>query len=345
MVASAASVHVRRWLDGLRARGHEVRLFSTVAEGGATVFPPGVRGLPVLRRRLREFDPDVVNAQYVQVYGIAASLAGARPLVVSAWGSDVYPTTARERFAARIALRRADLVHAMGPSLLPAIEAFGVPRERVVFATHGVDVARFPFGEGPRPIPVLSSRALEPVYDPATIVRAAALLAQRRPDARVRLVGDGSLRPSLEALAANTRAPVEFAGRLPHDRLAEEQRASRVYVSASKWDGVSIALLEAMASGAFPVVSDIPANRAWIEDGATGLLFPVGDAAALADALARALEDDALRERAARANRRRVEEDGDEARNLDRFVTALEGIRRRGPPRSAPRGARPASPP
>jgi glycosyltransferase involved in cell wall biosynthesis len=101
---------------------------------------------------------------------------------------------------------------------------------------------------------------------------------------------------------------VQFPGWLSQPQLDRELEAAHVYVSTSKSDSTSVSLLEAMAAGSFPVVSDLPANREWVTDGDTALLFPPGDAAALADRLQRAASDPALRARAATANRTTVRE-------------------------------------
>jgi len=83
-------------------------------------------------------------------------------------------------------------------------------------------------------------------------------------------------------------------------------------------------LLEAMACGLFPVVSAIPANLAWIEDGATGLLFEPGDTRGLAEALRRAALDADLRASAALRNRALVLREGNLTRNLSRMEALLE---------------------
>ena len=50
-----------------------------------------------------------------------------------------------------------------------------------------------------------------------------------------------------------------------------------IYVSTSLHDGTSVSLLEAMGSGAFPIVTDIPSNREWIHHGQNGFLVPVNE--------------------------------------------------------------------
>jgi glycosyltransferase involved in cell wall biosynthesis len=75
-----------------------------------------------------------------------------------------------------------------------------------------------------------------------------------------------------------------------------------VYVSTSLSDGTSVSLLEAMASGAFPVVTDIAANKEWIADGINGFLVPIEDEASLANKIVQSLRDEELTERARHTN-------------------------------------------
>jgi glycosyltransferase involved in cell wall biosynthesis len=112
---------------------------------------------------------------------------------------------------------------------------------------------------------------------------------------------------------------VTFVGRVPHERLAALLAEATVYVSTSRSDSTSISLLEAMASGAVPVVSDIAGNREWLEEGRGGRFFPVGDAKALAAALVAALGDEPFRRAARTRNRDKVETDGDWNANVARI--------------------------
>ena len=73
--------------------------------------------------------------------------------------------------------------------------------------------------------------------------------------------------------------------------MLEALHSGSCYISASLSDGTANSLLEAMAAGLFPIVSDIPANREWIADGENGMLFPPGDHMALARCLERACRE------------------------------------------------------
>ena len=77
----------------------------------------------------------------------------------------------------------------------------------------------------------------------------------------------------------------------PRCHKAELLGRAEIYLSASLSDSTSVSLLEAMASCAVPVVSDIEGNREWVGEGEGARLFPPGDSAALARALEHALDD------------------------------------------------------
>ena len=88
---------------------------------------------------------------------------------------------------------------------------------------------------------------------------------------------------------------VVFHEWLPRDEIPRLLSLASIYVSTSLSDGASNSLLEAMACGVAPVVSNIPANQPWIDDGVNGYLFPVGDKKALANNILTLLGDEKLR--------------------------------------------------
>jgi glycosyltransferase involved in cell wall biosynthesis len=166
----------------------------------------------------------------------------------------------------------------------------------------------------------------ERLYDLPTLIAGAKPVLERRPGARLVITGDGSQRAALERLAAALLPPgrFTFAGRLEPAALADLLGRAEAYLSASLSDSTSVSLLEAMACGAVPVVSDIAGNREWVAEGEGARLFPPGDAAGLARALERALDDPAWRESARARNLAVVAERGDWGVNMGR-IEALFG--------------------
>jgi glycosyltransferase involved in cell wall biosynthesis len=139
------------------------------------------------------------------------------------------------------------------------------------------------------------------------LVMAAAVL-RIRPDARFLIVGDGALRPRLETLAhtLGVHDRVLFVGeRTDVPRLLA---AMTVFVMPSLSEGGPYTVLEACAMARPVVATPVGLVPDLIRDGENGLLAPIGDSAALARAVVRLLDDDALRLRLGVAGRRAVHE-------------------------------------
>ena len=142
------------------------------------------------------------------------------------------------------------------------------------------------------------------------LLRAFAQLGPLSPPRTLRLVGDGPLRPRLEALARELALGdrVEFLGRRPHDEVASLVRGCEVFALPSIAEPFGIAALEALACGRPVVASAVGGLPEFIEDGRNGLLVAPGDPEALACALRRLLEDGALRAALGEAGRRTAHE-------------------------------------
>lgn len=320
-LADASLPHTERWVRHFAHRGHSCLLVS-LEHGPAiasadTVFlrdrpslPRFARytlEIPHLAATVRAFAPDVVNAHFVPNYGWMAARARLHPLVTTVLGSDVLTVPRRgplHRWRTRWVLDRSDAVTSDARMLTDAVRAFGVAAERILTVPFGIEAARFamPAPRAAEPIVVLSTRRLEPIYDVATLLDAwERLEPQLRARLRLRIAGDGSEGASLRARGAVLGA--EFIGWLSQAELDRELAAAHVYVSTSLSDSTSVSLLEAMAAGCFPVLSDLEANREWVGQEGAALWFRARDAAGLAAGIRRAATDATLRAQAAQRNR------------------------------------------
>jgi glycosyltransferase involved in cell wall biosynthesis len=196
---------------------------------------------------------------------------------------------------------------------LRGASALAVPSEflQQVFARRGVpsevvpnivDMERFrPAGSVRRPgiAHVVVARSLEPIYDIATALRAFALVHEKMPEARLTVAGSGPEREALQALAAELRivAAVDFCGRFDRDQMAELYRSASVVINPSRVDNMPNSVLEAMASGAPVVSTDVGGVPFILKNGVTGLLVAAGNHAAMAAAARRVLGEPDLAER------------------------------------------------
>lgn len=151
---------------------------------------------------------------------------------------------------------------------------------------------------------------------------------------RLRIVGDGPERERLSELveAQGLAERVTLEGSLTHAELPEAYAGSDAVVvpsvrdSSGDRDGLPNVVLEAMACARPVVASDISAVGCAVNDGATGLLVPPGDASALADALKRLADAPELRERLGRGGRERVERDYEVGRCTERLYQLLSSV-------------------
>lgn len=199
----------------------------------------------------------------------------------------------------------------------------GIRAERIAQIFNGVDVLRFrPSPNGRIPIDGCPFRdthfwlvgtvgRMEAVKDQTNLARAFVMAVRANPWARERmrlvLVGDGTLRPQVEAILQE--AGMRDLAWLPGERADVPQvlRGLDCFVLPSLAEGVSNTVLEAMASGLPVVATRVGANDDLIEDGATGRLVPAADSEALAGGIVAYFSDPAIAERHGDAGRQRVE--------------------------------------
>lgn len=337
LVCPGDSLHTLPWVEELARRGHDVLVYAyppvTVDFSHARVT--AVRGAgPVGRalwlwRQVHSDLPDVVSQHYVATDALALSLLG-KPLVLSAWGSDLLRDLDRplKRVLIARALRSAVLVVSPAMHMTERLLALGVRPERVVTHQYGVDTNEFSPASTPAnnaSAQVICTRSLEPVYGHEDILHALPRVSDDLV-AEVVFTGRGSQAVELlelaEALCQRDR--VSFVGGLDHAKMPDALRSAALYCSMSRSDGASLSLLEAMSCGLPVVVSDIPANREWIDSGLNGILVPCAKPDILAARLTEVAGDHALRERLGRAARQTVLERGDRAQNVPAIIDAVE---------------------
>ena len=296
---------------GAREAGHEVFVAAApgplAAELDGEPYPlPLVRRKPwllpaaaaALRRAVRATQPDVIHA-YNPTMALAAGLVTRRgrrpPGLVNLQGGpeEDWPAAVRT-------VRLSGLAPvACGPAVAAAL------------AEHGLSpTATVPNAVGPAPPPADRSEIVAP--DRKLVLAVGRLVDQKNhelairaitrvPDATLAIVGDGPLRAELERLAAELGAPVVFTG-VRKDARALMGAADAV-VMASRWEGLPLTALEALASGTPLVATSVRGLRELVTDGETALLVPE-DPEAVGAALQRVLDDPELAARLGEAGRR-----------------------------------------
>ena len=127
--------------------------------------------------------------------------------------------------------------------------------------------------------------------DPLTALRGFAVIRRSRPDARLYMihVSDDMLSEVMRVVASDDLLcdSVELRGRISHDAVQDFLNSADFIVQSSVREVAGYSILEAMACGVIPVVTDIPSFRLMTDNGRYGFLFPVGDFEAMADRVLR----------------------------------------------------------
>ena len=266
---------------------------------------------------------DVIHVHGLNYHTAVASIVGRRvqrPTVVklanSGTASDIDKMRTGKLLASSGALvpaaLRCDRFVATTDAVRVDLLAAGVEARRIVSIPNGIDMHPMPARSPTLHVPaeILFVGRLHEQKGVDILIRALSLVLDRRPAWRVRLrvVGDGPERASLEGLARELRVDgsVTFEG--AHADVGPFLDAADLFVLPSRAEGLSNALLEAMARGLPVVVSAIAANAEVVRDGGDGLLFDPEDPEHLASVLIRSLGAESLRDRIGRRARLSVGE-------------------------------------
>lgn len=340
------SIHLIKRCNAMHSLGHNVHVISFIparidsAEVHYIRIPfqnSKVRYLLAVekvRKVIHSLQPDVVDAQYATGYGLLGALSGFHPLVVTAWGSDILISPVKSfiyKTAVRYALKRADAIVAVSADLADRITTFSVSSDKISIIWMGVDLDFFSTfyrkERGNADIIILSTRLLQPGYQIDRLIYALSLVKEQFASFRTILAGEGPEKKKLVRLVETLKLTdrVEFVGFLPHKEIISLFFQTDIFVSCSMTEGTSESLLEAMASGVFPIVAHIPSNRYWIEDGFTGFLTST-EPQDLAEKIIKAVNDKTLRDQAARANLLRIKEEGSLKTNMRKLESLYQSL-------------------
>lgn len=333
--ADATSVHTQRWVGAMATRGWRCTVVSRLPceIPGAQVIAlrtgdanhEWIAAVPRVRALARRLRPDLVHGHYITSYGFWAAACGVQPLVLTGWGSDILVSPRRSRLVRALTswtLQRARLVTADSSDMLDEIRTYR-PSARLEQIYWGADTDKFrPVAKAAWPFRIVSLRAWEPNYHIDLVVDAVARLRQAEPAAAIELhlLGGGSMEAALRAQVEERGLGdlVRFHGKVDEDRMAALVNQASVSVSVPASDATSVSLLESMAAGLPVVVSDLPANRQWV-DASGGCLVPTGQVEPLARALRALLRDPLRAQQMGRRNRARVEAEASRRVQMDRM--------------------------
>ena len=308
-----------------------------------------------LKRVIREYAPDLIQAGPIQTAALLVALAGFRNLVAMSWGYDLLIDAGKGpawRWATRYTLKRAAAFVGDCVTIRDLAVGYGMDPEKIVTFPWGANIRKYRpadrkskiesrirarRGWGEDEFVILSTRSWAPLYGVEDLVRAFIAAARQRPELRLLMLAGGPFSRKIKAMVHNAGLidRVHFPGQINQHDLPDYYRAADLYVSTSHSDGSSISLLEALASGLPVLVTDIPGNREWISPsppsplpqggeggGGEGWLFRPGDHVDLERRILEIVERRDEIEAIGANARRLAEQRGDWDKNFPELVRA-----------------------
>jgi glycosyltransferase involved in cell wall biosynthesis len=222
----------------------------------------------------------------------------------------------------RYAYTTAHRVVANSQAAAARLRVEGVPVGKIDVVNNGIDLASFApcrYSERPRCITTVACLREEKRID--VLIEAAPAILAKYPDAEFRIVGEGSCRDELVALARHKGVFPRFRFLGHREDVPAVLAQADIFVLPSRSEAFPNALTEAMAAGVPVVATAVGGIPELVTDGETGRLVPTGDPMALARAVLELLDEPMRAAELGRAGRRRIEETYSFDRMVDAFST------------------------
>lgn len=236
-----------------------------------------------IRQKLRsikklfvDFMPDVIHVHQVNRMGFWLVRLAKKmniPVVVTAWGSDVLLMPQQNKlyyYLVKSTLSKAKIITADAQLMIDAMKKIA-PNHKYVWLQYGID----PIEGKQKGNIIYSNRLHKPLYRIDKIVDLFAEFNKANPDWLLKIAATGSETDWLKQRVADygIESKVQFVGWLSNEENRINYETAKIYISIPESDGTSVSLLEAMSAGCIPIVSDLPANREWIDNGKNGVIW------------------------------------------------------------------------
>ncbi len=353
-IGSQKSNHSKKWVNNLVARGHEVLLVyqhessDTSVEFDSRVkthmlkyggYKSYILNVPEIRKIYHDFKPDVVNAHYMAGYGLMATLAGLRPLVLNCYGSDIFVAPKKNkivRWIIKNLLNKADAVAATSKAMAAeAKHIMGNSQKDVTVTPFGVDVGLFKKDENRKQneqpvIGIIKYLKLE--YNIPLLIKAFAITKDKASvKPLLHIYGSGPLKDVFVSLCNDLGITddVSFFETIPNQEVPKALNSMDIFVNSSNVESFGVNIVEAMACELPVVATPCPGPKEVIDNGITGVVLKGWNPDELAEELIKLVENSALREQYGKAGREKVLREYDWSKNVETLINVYHQVARK----------------
>lgn len=295
-----------------------------------------ILNIPEVRKIYKEYQPDVVNVHYMSGYGLMATLAGARPLVLNCYGSDIFVAPQKSKIVKWIVkqlLINADAVAATSKAMAAeAKRIMGKRHKDVTVTPFGVDITLFKKDEdrkySERPV-IGIIKYLKPEYNIPLLIKAFAITKERaKVKPLLHIYGSGPLKEEFVSLCKqlNIYDDVTFFETIPNQEVPKALNTMDIFVNSSNVESFGVNIVEAMACELPVVATPCPGPKEVIDNGITGIVLKDWNENELADELIKLVENPALRMQYGKAGREKVLREYDWSKNVETLINVYHQV-------------------
>ncbi len=290
MIIGSNSIHVYNYINLVKDYFDEIILITNKKREETSVktieldfhlkLSSRLKTVAKIKKLIQEYAPSIIHIHQVNSYAYYSLLAARKssvPKILTAWGSDILLSPKKNYLLKKMVqfnLRHADFFTSDSEFMAEEMRSL-LPKRKldILIANFGIEIIE---KDLLKENIIYSNRLHKKLYQIESVINAFKLFLENSIDKTWKLViaATGEETNNLKSMVEhlNLKGNVEFVGWVDQEKNVEYYSKARLFVSIPESDATSISLLEAMAYGCIPVLSDLPANREWIDDGKNGII-------------------------------------------------------------------------
>ena len=290
LIIGSNSIHVYNYINLVKDYFDEIILITNKKREGTDVktieldfhlkLSSRLKTVAKIKNLIQEYAPSIIHIHQMNSYAYYSLIAARKssvPKILTAWGSDILLSPKKNCLLKKMVqfnLRHADFFTSDSEFMAEEMRSL-LPKRKldILIANFGIEIIE---KDLLKENIIYSNRLHKKLYQIESVINAFKLFLENSIDKTWKLViaATGEETDNLKSLVEqlNLTENVEFAGWVNNEKNIEYYSKAKLFVSIPESDATSISLLEAMAYGCIPVLSDLPANREWIDDGKNGII-------------------------------------------------------------------------
>ncbi len=362
LLSDANSIHTQKWVDSISLKGFEVQLFSLFKPNKNTsnkykktnviitslnlkskikeLREPNIskikylKSIPVIKKIIKQFKPDLIHAHYASSYGLLGILSGFKPLITSAWGSDIYHFPNKNiinKWLLRLVIAKSDKICSTSKAMKQVIE-----KEFNRFDIHeipfGVDTNIFkPNSKMNEKFIVGTIKSIESHNGIDCLIDAASLVINNfKRNINFMIVGEGSLKKEMHQKAKELKIndKIEFIGYVDHETVLRQYNKLSIFIAVSKRESFGVSVLEAASCEIPSITSDVGGLIEVNLNNKTGIVIKPNEPMALARSIVKIYDDEKFRFRLGKNARKRVIKEYSWEKNVKTMINLYKSFQR-----------------